>query len=202
MRILLLALAASVLPVLAMLWLLLENRSATVAQAREQLIARTDIIANELDDRIAGTAQLLFGLGRVAVVGSDDKVACSAFLADVLKEHPQYTGILTILPDGRLYCDSLRSGRTLQLNDRGYFRQALTSNGPVVEPVIGRLTGKGVLQIAYPVRAADGALRFILLASLDMDNYGRAVAKALPYARMHFQVWNHDGSIVMDFPGA
>ncbi|MBL8475521.1 MAG: EAL domain-containing protein [Methyloversatilis sp.] len=202
MRILLLALAASVLPVLAMLWLLLENRSATVAQAREQLIARTDIIANELDDRIAGTVQLLFGLGRVSVVGSDDKAACSAFLADVLKEHPQYTGILTILPDGRLYCDSLRSGRTLQLNDRGYFRQALTSDGPVVEPVIGRLTGKGVLQIAYPVRAADGALRFILLASLDMDNYGRAVAKALPYARMHFQVWNHDGSIVMDFPGA
>jgi diguanylate cyclase (GGDEF)-like protein len=200
-RILLLVLAASVLPVLAMLWLLLENRATTVAQARQQLIARAEIIANELDDKIAGTAQLLFGLGRVPLLGSDDKAACSAFLADVLKEHPQYTGLLTITPEGSLHCDSLRSGRTLNLTDRRYFQQALTSQGPVVEPVIGRLTGKGVLQIAYPVRAADGALRFILLASLDMDAYGRAVAQALPYARMHFQVWNRDGSVIMDNPG-
>ncbi len=200
-RILMLVLAASVLPVLAMLWLLLENRAATVAQARDQLIARAEIIANELDDKIAGTAQLLFGLGRVPLLGGDDKAACSAFLADVLKEHPQYTGLLTITPEGNLYCDSLRSGRTLNLTDRRYFQQALTAQGPVVEPVIGRLTGKGVLQIAYPVRAAEGDLRYILLASLDMDAYGRAVAQALPYAHMHFQVWNRDGSVIMDNPG-
>lgn len=200
-RILMLVLAASVLPVLAMLWLLLENRATTVAQARDQLIARAEIIANELDDKIAGTAQLLFGLGHVPLLGSEDKAACSDFLADVLKEHPQYTGLLTIKPDGSLHCDSLRSGRILNLTDRRYFQQALTSRDPVVEPVIGRITGKGVLQIAYPVRAADGALRFILLASLDMDAYGRAVALALPYPRMHFQVWNRDGSTIMDNPG-
>ncbi|MFX8176263.1 hypothetical protein ABTL07_19550, partial [Acinetobacter baumannii] len=85
------------------------------------------------------------------------------FLADVLKEHPQYTGILTIQPDGSLFCDSLRSGRTLDLRDRSYFQRALTASGPVLEAVIGRLTGKGVLQVAYPVRDAGGALRFILL---------------------------------------
>lgn len=200
-RILMLVLAASVLPVLAMLWLLLENRATTVAQARDQLIARGEIIAKDLDDKIAGTVQLLFGLGRVPIVGSEDKASCSAFLADVLKEHPQYTGLLTIEPDGTLHCDSLRTGRNLKLTDRLYFQQALTSHGPVVEAVVGRLTGKGVLQIAYPVRAEDGALRYILLASLDMEAYGRAVAQALPYARMHFQVWNRDGSVVMDHPG-
>ncbi len=201
-RILLLVLAATLLPVLGMLWLLLENRATTVAQAREQLIARTETIANELDDRIAGTTQLLFGLARVPVVGSEDKAACSDFLASVLKEHPQYTGLLTIKPDGQLHCDSLRTGRRLQLSDRGYFKQARDSRQVVVEAAVGRLTGKGVLQIAFPVRGEDDALRYILLASLDMDAYGRSVAATLPYARMHFQVWNHDGSVMMDHPGA
>lgn len=199
-RILLLVLVASLLPLLAMVWLLLENREATVMQAREQLVQRAETIASDLDDKIAGTAQLLFGLGRVPIVGSDDKDACSGFLADVLKEHPQYTGLLTIKPDGTLHCDSLRSGRQLNLTDRGYFRQALRSTGPVVEPVIGRLTGKSVLQIAYPVRAADGTLSYILLASLDMDAYIRAVSQTLPYRRMHFQIWNQDGSIIMASP--
>jgi diguanylate cyclase (GGDEF)-like protein len=200
-RILMLVLAASVLPVLAMLWLLVENRASTVAQARDQLISRVETIAKDLDDKIAGTVQLLFGLARVPVVGSEDKSSCSDFLADVLKEHPQYTGLLTIKADSSLHCDSLRTGRNLTLNDRRYFQQALTSQGPVLEPAVGRLTGKRVLQIAYPVRAEDGALRYILLASLDMDAYAAAVAQALPYSRMHFQVWNHDGSIVMDQPG-
>ena len=68
-RILLLVLAASMLPVLAVLWLLLENRVATGELAREQLMARAETLASELDDKIAGTAQLLFGLGRVPVVG-------------------------------------------------------------------------------------------------------------------------------------
>ena len=69
----------------------------------------------------------------------------------------------------------------------------------MLEAVIGRLTGKGVLQVAYPVRDAGGALRFILLASLDMQDYGQATVHAQRYERMHLQVWNADGSVVMDF---
>jgi diguanylate cyclase (GGDEF)-like protein len=198
-RILWLVLASSLLPVPAILWLLLEIRSATVDQARERLAARATLIASDLNDKIAGTGQLLFGLARVPVLGAGDKIACSDFLAEVLREHPQYTGLLTILPDGGLFCDSLRSGRTLDLRDRRYFQQALRSREPVVEAVIGRLTGNGVLQVAYPVRNADGALQFVLLASLDMDAYGRTVVQSLPYEHSHFQIWNEDGSVVMDY---
>ncbi len=64
---------------------------------------------------------------------------------------PQFTGILTMLPDGRLFCDSLRSGRVLDLRDRAYFKAALASKGAVaLQPTFGRLTGQAVLQVAYP----------------------------------------------------
>jgi len=200
-RILWLVLVASLVPVLAMLWVLLENRAATIVQGQNQLAARAEAIAGELDDKIAGTAQLLFGLSRVPVLGSGDRAACSDFLGDVLKAYPQYTGLLTILPNGQLHCDSLRSGRSLNLTDRDYFQRALATSQPVVEPVIGRLTGKGVLQIAYPVREASGALRYVLLASLNLDDYGHARAGALPYRHMSLQVWNGTGSLVMNYPG-
>lgn len=201
-RILLLILSATLLPMLAVLWSLLAHRSETIVRAQQQLSTRTEGIASELDNRISGTAQLLFGLGRVAVVGSADKAACSNFLADVLKEHPQYTGLLTILPNGQLHCDSLRSGRTLNLTDRSYFQRALLSTQDVLEPAIGRLTGKGVLQIAHPVRDAAGTLQYILLASLNLDDFGRSIASMLPYTGMNFQIWNEDASMVMDYPGA
>lgn len=201
-RILTLILVSSLLPVLAVLWVLLANRADTISKARDQLTVRAEAVASDLDDRISGTAQLLFGLGRVPLVGSTDKSACSNFLADVLKEHPQYTGLLTIWPDGQLHCDSLKTGRMLNLTDRGYFQRASKSSRYVVEPVIGRLTGKGVLQIAYPVRNQSGTLQYILLASLNLDEFGRSTALNLPYEQMNFQIWSDDGSMVMDYPGA
>ncbi|OYT92210.1 MAG: GGDEF-domain containing protein [Burkholderiales bacterium PBB3] len=200
-RILLLILSATLLPILPMLWGLLHSRADTIARAQQELSSRTDRIASELDNGISGTAQLLFGLGHVPLLARGDKAACSDFLADVLKEHPQYTGLLTILPSGQLHCDSLKSGRTLDVRDRSYFQRAIKGAPSVPEPAIGRLTGKGVLQIAHPVRDAAGRLQYILLASLNLDDFGHAVARTLPYAGTNFQIWNDNVSLVMDYPG-
>ncbi len=200
LRILLLVLVAALLPVLFMLWLLLQQRATTLEQTREQLKVRAETIAHDLDDKISGTAQLLFGLGRVPALGNGDKVSCSRFLAEVLREHPQYTGFLTIKPDGSLHCDSLQSGRQLNLTDRAYFQQARSLQGVVVEPAIGRLTGRSVLQIAYPVRDEQGALKFVLLASLDLDVYANRALQKQPYPRTQLHLWNHDGSFQMVAP--
>jgi diguanylate cyclase (GGDEF)-like protein len=199
-RILALVLAASLLPMLAMVWLLFEQRAAAIVQAREQLAVRADGIAGDLNDKISGTSQLLFGLGQVPVLGSADKAACSDFLADVLKENPQYTSLLTILPDGQMHCDALHTGRVLDLGDRGYFKRAVASGHVVVEPAIGRLTGKGVLQIAYPVRNGVGALRFVLLASFNLDDYGSLAAPGLPYPNTRLQIWDGSGTAIMQQP--
>jgi len=199
-RILLLILSASLLPMLPMLWGLLANRAETIARAQTQLSNRTEGIASELDNRISGTAQLLFGLSRVPLMGGADKAACSRFLADVLKEHPQYTGLLTITPSGQLHCDSLETGRILNLTDRSYFQRSLHARKLVLEPTIGRLTGKGVLQIAHPVRDAGGTLQYIFLASLNLDAFGQSVASTLPYAGMNFQIWNADASVILNYP--
>ena len=96
------------------------------------------------------------------------------------EEYPQFTGILTINPDGSLFCNSLRTNRTLDLRDRTYFKQALVANGIVtLEPVFGRLTGISVLQIAYPVRSESGELKFILLASFNLQKFAEYHDKRL-----------------------
>ena len=87
------------------------------------------------------------------------------------EEYPQFTGILTINPDGSLFCDSLHTNRTLDLRDRTYFKQALVANGVTLEPVFGRLTGTSVLQIAYPMRSESGALKFVVLASFNLQKF-------------------------------
>ncbi|MDO9413836.1 MAG: EAL domain-containing protein [Pseudolabrys sp.] len=149
-----------------------QNRSTEIEADLARLTLIADNIAHDLDEKIQGTKQLHFGLARAVNLDSPDRVACSAFLSAVREEYPQYTGILTIDPSGRLFCDSLQTSRELDLNDRVYFQKALvTKDAVILQPVVGRLTGTAVLQIAYPARKADGELRYVLLASFNLEKF-------------------------------
>lgn len=154
-RLLLLVLGTALLPAILVGWRYYQDRGKEIEVAVSGLAATARTIATSLDAKIQGTTQLHFGLSRARDLGDHDKVVCSRFLSEVREKNPQFTGILTIDPDGSLFCDSLQTGRALDLRDRDYFKRALNTTGSVViEPVFGRLTGSAVLQIAYPARDA------------------------------------------------
>jgi diguanylate cyclase (GGDEF)-like protein len=180
-RLLLLILVSTLIPAFVAGMQFLERRDAEIAAARQDLVVAALQVAQDIRDTIRATAQLHYGLSRARDLVTHDRAACSDFLADVLREFPQYTGILTIKPDGTLFCDSLHTGRTLNLTDRRYFQDLLHTSDPLaVEPVFGRLTGSAVLQIAYAARRETGALRFVLLASLDLEKTMQSRSRTLP----------------------
>jgi len=178
---LLLVIGSALLPAILVGWHYYEDRGKDIAAATAGLVPIARNIAANLDAKIQGTSQLHYGLAQARDLAFGDRVGCSEFLSEVLAKNPQFTGILTIDPDGQLFCDSLRTGRVLDLRDRSYFKRALeATNVVVVEPVFGRLTGAPVLQIAYPARNELGQLRFILLASLDLTKFMAAQSEHLP----------------------
>jgi signal transduction histidine kinase len=198
-RLLLIALLASVLPALLVLARFVEDREAAVQADTQRLAVAAQNTVEALRDRIQGTAQLHYGLARARDLDTTDRAACSAFLSEVRETYPQYTGILTIRPDGRLFCDSLQSGRELDLNNREYFQRALVTRGEVVlEPTFGRLTGLAVLQVAYPVRQPDGTLRFVLLASLNLQKAAAVETVTVPGARL--MIVDTKGTVLANAP--
>ncbi len=201
-RLLLLILFATLIPALVGGMQFLERRDAEIAAARHDLAVAARQVAQDLTDTVRATAQLHYGLSRARDLDTQDRAACSAFLADVLKEHPQYTGILTIKPDGELFCDSLRTGRKLNLTDRRYFQDALNSTTPLaVEPVFGRLTGIAVLQVAYAARRDTGEPKFVLLASLNLEKYMQLRAMSLPRKTAAIALVDGKGTVLTWHPG-
>ncbi len=200
-RLLLLILFATLIPALVGGAFFRNYRESLVADAKRELANTTRQVAQSLTETIRSTAQLHYGLSRARDFDGNDRRACSNFLAGVLSEHPQYTGILTIKPDGQLFCDSLRTGRALNLTDRRYFRDAFKSSNPLaVEPVFGRLTGMSVLQIAYGVRDDQGAPKFVLLASLNLEKYMQARSQALPVNTTTIALIDDKGTILTWHP--
>ncbi|HMM91371.1 ATP-binding protein [Bradyrhizobium sp.] len=179
-RLLILVIAAMLVPAVLVGLRFVQNRTSDIDAALASLSASANDILADLDEKIQGTAQLHYGLARARDLDTRDKAACSDFLSAVREEYTRFTGILTINPDGSLFCDSLRTDRTLDLRDRTYFQQALRAHGIVtIEPVFGRLTGISVLQIAYPVRSEGGELKFILLASFNLKKFAEDHSKRL-----------------------
>ena len=179
-RLLILVIVAMLVPAILVAVRFIHNRTSEIDAALVNLSATANDISGDLDEKIQGTAQLHYGLARARDLDTNDKAACSDFLSAVREEYTQFTGILTITPEGGLFCDSLRTDRTLDLRDREYFRQALMAHGVVtLQPVFGRLTGTSVLQIAYPVRAESGQLKFILLASFNLQKFAEYHDKRL-----------------------
>ncbi|MBP6817250.1 MAG: diguanylate cyclase, partial [Burkholderiaceae bacterium] len=168
-RLLGLVLLATLLPACLLGWRFVLESEAEIAAAVKNLTTAAGNVADDLEHRVQGTAQLHYGLAHSRLLDGTERAACSAYLSQVREAYPQYTGILTVRPDGRLHCDSLSSGRTLNLSDRSYFKRAIAGHtGLILEPVFGRLTGNSVLQIVYPARTDQGDLRFMLVASLNL----------------------------------
>ena len=167
-------LLATLLPAMLLSWRFVRENDAEIAAAVKTLASTANGVATDLEHRVQGTAQLHYGLAHSRLLDSPDRAACSAYLSKVREAYPQYTGILTVLPDGRLHCDSLQSGRDLNLSDRGYFKRVVAgAPGLVLEPVFGRLTGNSVLQVMFPARTDSGELRFMLVASLNLQKFAQ-----------------------------
>jgi signal transduction histidine kinase/CheY-like chemotaxis protein len=204
-RLLILVIVAMLVPAILVGLRFVQNRTSEIDAALVNLSATANDISNDLDEKIQGTAQLHYGLARARDLDTRNKATCSAFLSAVREEYPQYTGILTIDPDGSLFCDSLRTNRSLDLRDREYFKQALVANGIVtLQPVFGRLTGTSVLQIAYPVRSETADLKFILLASFNLQKFAEYHYKRLMSERAgagEILLVDRKGMVLVAHPG-
>lgn len=200
-RLMFLVLLATLLPAGLIGLRFIQDRAENVEMAKQHLGAASNSLALRIASSIQGTTQLHYGLSRAKDLVTNDKLACSSFLSDVREANPQYTGILTITPDGQLFCNSLMTGRTLDLRDRGYFRQALvTTKGVTLGPVFGKLTGIAVLQIAYPARSESGAVRFVLLASLNLDNLVKQFISENPQAKFEIALTDNAGKVLVGQP--
>jgi diguanylate cyclase (GGDEF)-like protein len=200
-RLMFLVLLATLLPAGLIGMRFIQDRAENVELEMRNLEGAANSLAVRIASGIQGTTQLHYGLARAKELDTSDKAACSSFLSSVREAYPQYTGILTIKPDGQLFCDSLKTGRTLDLHDRDYFKRALVAtDGVTLEPVFGKLTGIAVLQIAYPVHTETGSVKFVLLASLNLDNLVKQYRSENPQAMLEIALTDNKGKVLVGQP--
>lgn len=117
--------------------------------------------------QIRSAEQLLKTLSVVPAVR--DLKGCDEFMADLLKQNPRYANVGVLDVEGNLVCSGVPFTSPVSGADRLYFRNAVHFDGFAVgEYQIGRVTRIASLNAGYPIKDAEGKLRGVLFAAMDL----------------------------------
>ena len=140
-------------------------------------LARTASTAGE---RLVESAhQLLLTLSRLPEVRRQNASACSTLLADILKSHPGYSNLGVAALSGDVFCSAVPFEGVSNIRDRTYFQRAVDRQDFAMGGYqIGRITGKAVINLGYPVLDGAGKTVAVVFAGLDLSWLSRLLAES------------------------
>jgi hypothetical protein len=151
--------------------------TADLRADREQLRMIAAQAGREYRRVLTDTESLLAALSGTSDFTQPTQPRCSQALADAMASMPHYTAMQLIEPDGFVSCSSLPMRESLYVGDR-YYHQASIANVrfTVGDFVIGRLTGKPIVGLAYPVTTPGSVdISAVLAAYLDLDELANSI---------------------------
>jgi len=178
-----------------------EQRRLAVEGANKESLRQIRAASSDYDQLIDGTRQLLGGLAQLPAVTQEDPVACQRLFANLLKGFPYYTGLVAATADGGVFCSAVPLSAPLNVADRSYFQRVLhTHDFSVGDYALGRISGKALLLLGYPVVDADNRVRAVVSAGLDLSWLSRLASQTeLPQDSV-FIVTDREGTILARHP--
>jgi PAS domain S-box-containing protein len=170
-RLLILVLCAA-LPVLALqVHGLLVDREQRKTAIAAQALELAHLAAAQQNQFIEGARYLLGAAAKLPEVQNRDVDRCNARMAEFMEMFPTIAGIGAVRPDGVQFCSALKAPpeQAVSVAERSYFQAALHEKRLAISGyIIGRLTGKPRLAIAYPALDDAGQVRAVVVLGFDL----------------------------------
>jgi len=195
----------AVVPALAvMLYSAAEQERLDAALVQQNLSHLAVLHVREERQLLNGTRQVLRALAQFVVMHREDRNACTAFFANLLKEFQRYTDFGEVNLDGRLICTTTPTPTPLKEDDRRWYQQAIQSGELASSGFrVGTVAGRPTLILAHPVRDAAGRTIAAVFAGLDLEWLNRLdllKGEHLPAGATLTRI-DHQGIVLSQRPG-
>ena len=179
-----------------------EQRREARLQAQETALRIARLSAREQERLITGAHHLLMALAELPQVRERKTDKCSQLFAGILKKFPYYTNVAAVTPQGDVFCSGLpRNSTNTNIADRGYFQQALKERGLGISHVLlGRMSGKPNITIAYPSVDPDGSVQAVVFVGLDLTWLNNIAAAAQLPPQATLLAIDEKGTVFVRYP--
>ncbi|MEW5746814.1 MAG: ATP-binding protein [Nitrospirota bacterium] len=170
----------AVLPAFALvIYAGIEQRRYAAEDAKREALRTVRLAARNQVSLIETTQQLLVTLAHVPEVRSHNAAPCSDLFKELLKRHPYYANLAAASKNGDVFCSAVPLRGPVSAADRPWFAAAVETRSSAFGSFhIGRITGKPVLVLAYPILTREERVTGVVLATLNMEWLGGLVAQA------------------------
>lgn len=180
-----------------------QERQLAMHHAEAEAMTLMRLVSSHQDRYIEETRQLLSFIARLPQVHNGSRDTYKLFFDEIYQQHPEYATIAVARPDGGVIYNAVPTSRPVNISDRWYFQQALSTRDFVIGNYqVSRSTGKPSLPFAYPVLDAAGNVREVLIASLDLQWLQQLIAREKLPRGTSVTVRDRHGRILARYPGA
>ncbi len=130
---------------------------------------RAKMVADQVDLILTAGRRSLITFSEITEIKNGDWDGCRRILSALKPQYPHYENIFVIGSDGWTRCSAVPQMKQVYAGDRPYFIEAMNKKGFVIgEVLIGRITGKPVVVMAYPVLDKSNRPVALIGASLTL----------------------------------
>ena len=170
----------AIFPLLALtLYSYFDQRYRAIREVqRDELVSARNLAAIQ-ETVISDARQLLATLAQLPQVQRRDRDACNALFAKLLEQCPYRAVLAAADLKGQVFASAPTAKGPVNIADRFFFQKAIETRSFVVgEPVLGRISHKYSINLAYPILDDMGQIQGVLTVGVDLNWLGSLLAKS------------------------
>jgi signal transduction histidine kinase/HAMP domain-containing protein len=192
----------TLLPGFAMTFYLgFEQRQQAIGNAKVEALQLARATAANQGRLIDAECQLLITIAELPAVLFEDAVACHTRFAELRQQYPRYANLTVVTPGGDTACSAIPFTPPVSVAQRSWFQRVMSTRRFVVgDYQVGTITGKGTINVAYPILDEDRQIQAIVSAALDVSWLNQLLAEAQPSAGTTLSLIDRRGTIAAHYP--
>lgn len=200
-KLILLVLIAIIPALIITLYSGLEQRKHARLIAFDKALDLSKEISKDHQQLIETARQILFTLSQMSQISEHNTSEYSKIFINLLKQTQGYTSFAAVKPNGDVFTSAHPLDRPINFADRPWFKRVVKTKSFVIgEYLIGRITGKPTIILAYPVLDSMGHLKSIFITGLDLEWLNLLIAESNLPKESSLSVIDSNGTILLRYP--
>jgi signal transduction histidine kinase len=175
----------------------IEQKKNSIGEAHIKCSTLISAFAGDMEDTVNSTRQMLTTLAVLPDVRNRNSEACNILFKQILTNDKRYLNLQEFQPTGESIASVLLPPPGLNVSDRKYFRDAIKHRSFAAgEYIVGRTVRQPTFNLAYPVIDAQGELRAVIQAAIDLGRVSQLFDKSLFPTGSTMVLLDHKGTVL------